>query len=79
MKITGIDESILANKILDNTPVMSEAVEDTRVVIDEIYKLSETYKDDSKNFNKEAIELFLKYDIITEENLNLLREKGKIE
>ena len=79
MKVSGIDESILANKILDNTPVMSNAVKDTRVVINEIYKLSETYKDDSKNFNKEAIELFLKYDIITEENLNLLREKGKIE
>ena len=79
MKVSGIDESILANKILDNTPVMSNAVKDTRVVINEIYNLSETYKDDSKNFNKEAIELFLKYDIITEENLNLLREKGKIE
>ncbi len=79
IKVKGIDESLLANKILDNTPIMSKSVENVRIVINEINNLSKTYKDDSKNFNKEAIELFLKYDIITEENLNFLKEKGKIE
>ena len=29
--------------------------------------------------NKEMIDIFLKYDIITEENLALLRKKGKID
>jgi hypothetical protein len=41
--------------------------------------LKDTYKNDGKNFNEKAIELFIKYEIISEENINYLREKGKIE
>ena len=29
-------------------------------------------------FNNEAIDLFIKYDIITPENVKLLKEKGKL-
>ena len=48
-------------------------------VVDEIYGLKETYKNNGKEFNEKAIELFIKYDIVSEENINYLREKGKLE
>ena len=79
IRITGIEESWLASKILDNTPIMSESIKDTRIVVEEVYDLSKVYKNDSKEFNKKAIELFEKYEIITEENIEYLRDKGKIE
>ncbi len=78
IRITGIEESKVANFILNNTFILSDTVKDTNKVIDEIYDLSKTYKNNSKEFNKQAINLFIKYDIISEENINYLREKGKI-
>ena len=35
--------------------------------------------DNGKEFNEKAIELFIKYDIVSDENINYLREKGKLE
>ena len=67
------------NTILTKTPVMSASVKDTKKVVDEIYSLKETYKNNGKEFNEKAIELFIKYDIVSEENINYLREKGKLE
>lgn len=75
--VSGLEESKFTSIILDKTPVLSTAVEDTRGVIYEIYDTAKDYKK-SEEFNKKAIDLFLKYDIISEENLNLLKEKGKI-
>lgn len=78
VRITGIEDSKVANFILDNTIILSDTVKNTNKVIDEIYDLSKVYKNDSKEFNKQAIDLFIKYDIISEENINYLKEKGKI-
>ena len=69
----------LANKILDSTPIMSESIKDTREAIGEVYELTEIYKDDKKKFNEEAIKLFLRYYIITPENVEVLRKRGKID
>ena len=77
INVKEVHESKYANKILDGTPILSESVSDTKKVIDEIYNLAKTYKNND-NFNEEAIKLFIKYDIITEENINLLMEKGKL-
>ena len=76
--VTGIKESRVANFILDHTPVMSSAVSDYRTALKEIDDLSKVYKTDSKEFNDKAIDLFVKYNIISEENLNYLVEKGKV-
>lgn len=78
IRVTGIEDSKIANFMLNNTFILSSSVENTNIVIDEIYSLSKIYKDDSKEFNEKAIELFIKYEIISEENINYLREKGKI-
>ena len=79
MKVTGIEDSYLADKILDNTPIMSGAVEKTRVAMDELSDLAVEFKKDNKKFNEEAIKLFIKYEIVSEENVNYLREKGKLD
>ena len=79
MKVTGIEDSYLADKILDHTPVMSGAVENTRIVMNELSDLAVEFKKDNKKFNEEAIKLFIKYEIISEENVAYLREKGKLD
>lgn len=79
INISGMEESKLADPILNSTPIMSDVIEDTRLAINEIYELAKNYEDeDAKKFNEDAIKLFLKYNIVTQENINLLKEKGKI-
>lgn len=79
IRVTGIEDSKVANFMLNNTFILSSTVENTNKVIEEIYDLSNTYKNNGKEFNEKAIELFIKYEIISEGNINYLREKGKIE
>ncbi|MGN1029664.1 MAG: CvpA family protein [Bacilli bacterium] len=79
IRVTGLDSSKVGNFILDKTPVMSGAIEDTRKAINEVYTLTTKYKNDKNKLNQETIKLFIKYDIITEENVQKLREKGKLE
>ena len=64
--------------MLENTPIMSDSVKNTKIVLDEIDELSKKYKKDKVQFNEDAIKLFIKYDIVSEENIKYLREKGKI-
>jgi uncharacterized membrane protein required for colicin V production len=76
--ISGIEGSKLSSFILNNTPVMSKTTIKTRDAIKEIYEITDKYKDDKKELNKNMIDIFIKYDIISTENVNYLREKGKI-
>ena len=78
IEITGLDNSKVGNYILDNTPIMSGMIKDTRDAVNEMYTLSKRYQNDKNKLNEETIKLFVKYDIITEENLKSLRERGKI-
>ena len=78
IRVTGLDSSKVGNFILDKTPVMSGAIEDTRKAINEVYTLTTKYKNDKNKLNQETIKLFIKYDIITKENVQKLREKGKL-
>lgn len=78
INISGLDNSNFCDKILENTPVLSDMTKDIRHVTDEIENIIESYKGKDVDFNEKTIELFLKYDIITEENINLLKEKGKL-
>lgn len=78
IRVTGLDNSKVANYILDKTPIMSPAIEDTRKAVNEVYTLTTKYKNDKNKLNQETIKLFIKYDIITEENVQKLREKGKL-
>ena len=66
--------------ILNNTPILTDLSKETIQVFEEFSNLNEKYKD-SKNaeeFNKEALEVFLKYKVITPESASKLNEKRKL-
>lgn len=77
--ITGIKDSKLSNRILEDSFILSDATDDAREVLDEIDNLTRVYKNDSKNFNQKTIEVFTKYEIISDDNIEYLREKGKLD
>ncbi len=78
INISGIEGSKLSNIILENTPVMSSSTNKIRTAIEEIHTTSKTYKDNKSKMNEEMIKIFIKYDIISDENVKYLKEKGKI-
>lgn len=80
--IDFVNESELKNKILNNTPLLSDIADKGVEVVNEFLVLKDQYTDKTiseSEFNYRAIELFLKYDIITPESLEKLIEKGKID
>lgn len=86
LSFTLIDnEIVLGSKfrepILNNTPILSGLIDKSMNVVDEFVELKNKYSDKSiseNEFNYQAFELFLKYDIITPESLQKLIENGKV-
>jgi uncharacterized membrane protein required for colicin V production len=78
INIEGMNGSKFIDPILNKTPILSNAVGNLRGVLDEVEYIIESYKGENVDFNEKTIEIFLKYDIITQENIDLLKEKGKI-
>lgn len=75
-----INDSKLKSKILNNTPLLSQIADKGTNVIEEFIALKDEYQDENETeFRYKAIELFLKYDVITEESLQKLFDEGKIE
>ena len=77
-----VNESTLKEKILNNTPLLSDLADKGVEVVNEFLVLKDQYNDKTiseSEFNYQAIELFLKYDLITPEALEKLIEKGKID
>ena len=65
-----IDDSKYKDKILDKTPILSSFADKSVNVINEFIVLKDNYSDKTiseSEFNYQAIELFLKYEIITPE------------
>ncbi len=75
-----IKESNLTPKILHNTPILSNVMADKFKAIEEIASLKTKYDNtkDKTAYNKEALEILLKYDIITAKNAEKINEKGKM-
>lgn len=76
-----ITNSFYATKLMNKTPILSTVCQDTLKVYDEIKELKDNYKDDKdkKELNEKIIELLLEHDIVSEENIDNLIKKGKIE
>ena len=75
-----INDSKLRTGILEHTPVLSGMLNNTVVASNEIYGLKEKYsmEYDAKEFNLEALDVLLKYDITTVENIDKLVELKKL-
>lgn len=77
-----VDNSNTANKILNNTPILSQTIDKTSVVVSEFITLKNKYNDKTisqYDFNYQAIELFLKYKVVTPDSVSKLIQKEKIE
>lgn len=77
-----VNDSDLKNKILSNTPLLSNIADHSVVIVNEFLELKNQYNDKTiseSEFNYQAIELFLKYDIITPKSLEKLIDQGKID
>lgn len=78
---TITNDSLYSKKIVGSTPVLSNAVSDAFDSFREIYDLQEKYATKSKNseeYNKEALEILLKNDVISPASVRKLAEKRKI-
>lgn len=80
--INIISESQMKDKILNSTPILSNIVDDGVKVINEFASIKDKYKDNNSNaeqFNKEVLDLFLKYDVVKVESIDKLIEKEKLQ
>lgn len=75
-----LGESNLKNGILTNTPILSGYIDSSMKVLTEFGELKEKYETatDATAFNKETLDLFLKYDVITVESVDKLIEQDKL-
>lgn len=80
--ISIVNDSNWKDTILNKTPILSAFSKDTMQVIVEFAGIKEKYKDNNKNaeeFNKEVLDLFLKYDVVKVSSIDKLVEKGKLQ
>lgn len=75
-----IKESKYEDSILNNTPILSRYIGKSMDVIDEFVELKDKYKDKNtpNEFNNEALDLMLKYKIISVNSAERLIEKKKL-
>lgn len=73
-------ENRLANYVFE-TPVLHETFGPTYSALTDITLLAQKYENinDKMAFNAEAVEILIKYDLVSEENIELLIEQGKIQ
>lgn len=76
-----VSSSKYREKIVDNTPVLSDFIDNSVNVVDEFKILKEKYDDKTiseSDFNCSAIKLFLKYKLVDSDSVSKLIESGKI-
>lgn len=82
LPIFGLDlnDSKYKNNILNKTPFLSGFIDNSLDVINEFALLKDKYEEtpNGSEFNKETLELFLKYDVITVESVEKLVDKDKL-
>lgn len=79
-EVSIVNNSKFKEPILRNTPLLSNIAENSLTVLDEFKNLTEKYKDStsSDEFNLDTLDLFLKYNITTLDNVKKLASNGKI-
>ena len=79
-QIPMMNESGVRNTILNHTPGLSSAVSKSLNVVNEFADLKEKYKDttNKNEFNKETLDLFLKYNVVRYDTAKELVDCGKL-
>lgn len=78
--ISIINDSKVANTILEKTPILNSVCDETLAVFNEVIELKEDYETttDVGKFNQNALDIMIEKGIITKENAQNLLDKGKI-
>lgn len=78
--VKELEDSKYSNKMLTETPVLSNLIDDTIIMLDDFEVLKDEYSsnNNANEFNLKALDLFLKYDIISIESVDKLIEKDKL-
>ena len=78
--IKEFENSKYKDKILNNTPVLSGMTSKSLDVINDFSSVKEKYEKSSnaKEFNRETLDLFLKYDVVSVKSADTLIKDGKI-
>ena len=79
-KLSIIDNSKIANTILEKTPILNKVCDKTLDVFNEIIDLKEEYSTTNNvgEFNQKALNIMIANGVITKENAQILINKGKI-
>lgn len=78
--IDGMENSKFKDPILKNTPILSHYTKDGLQVYEEFNELKDKYEVEQnvEQFNLEALDLFLKYKVITKDSVSKLVERKKL-
>lgn len=78
--ISLLQKSQFKDTILNHTVILSNATNNSMKVINEFMDLKEKYENapNATEFNRETLDLFLKYDVITVDSVETLRDKNKL-
>ena len=79
-KVDVLKDSKYGKIILEKTPILSGVIDKSVDVIEEFATLKEKYETSGSaaEFNYETLDLFLKYNVISVENTEMLIEKDKL-
>ncbi|MBP3765595.1 MAG: CvpA family protein [Bacilli bacterium] len=79
-RMVDMDNSKFKDKILNNTPILSSVTSKSLNVINDFASVKEKYEKSSnaKEFNRETLDLFLKYDVVSVKSADTLIKDGKI-
>lgn len=76
-----VRESSVRKPVLDKTPILSKFTSDFINATKDFSKLKDEYtenKIDSEQFNKNSLEVFLKYGILDVKSVKILKDKNKL-
>lgn len=77
---SAVNTSKYKDTILNKTPILSAFADDSIKIMEEFIDLKSKYNSEpnATEFNKETLDLFLKYNVITISSVDKLIEKGKL-
>lgn len=80
VNVNIIEDSKVANTILNKTPILTNICDKTLIVFNEVSALSKEYEntDNVTEFNQKALNIMIDNGVITKENAQNLIDKGKL-
>lgn len=78
INLGDIDESRYGNRILNNTPILSNYINGTVSVLEKIYDMKDDFSLEDDEYNYNALDRLLEYKVVDVESIKLLKTKNKL-